>query len=101
MRLVDRQPREQVRRRQAKAQRRHTRHVKGRRSPANQRLHELRPAGRTPIFTREIRNPRRIAEKRREGRDTFLRRGLSRLNPFKRGRYGAGHRDGGGGGHRG
>lgn len=94
MRLADRTPREQVRRRQAKAQRAHTRRVKGRRSPAQQRRHAaIGPAGRTQIFHR---GPLPSPELRKQRqRDTFIRRGLSRLNPFK------GRRAMKGGGHRG
>lgn len=93
MRQSSRISREQHQRREAKAARRRTRHRKGRRSPANERLY------RGPARRRENRvrfNPLPPAKQ-----DGFLRRGLSKLNPFKTGRYGAGHRIGGGGGHRG
>lgn len=92
MRQSSRISREQHQRREAKAARRRTRHEKGRRSPSNRIDHG-------PARRRENRvrfNPLPPAKQ-----DGFLRRGLSKLNPFKTGRYGAGHRIGGGGGHRG
>lgn len=90
MRLADRTPREQVRRRQAKAQRRHTRIVKERRNPRD--LQHRRPASRTQAAPIRFKDNWVEIRERREG---FLRRGLSRLNPFK------GRRAMKGGGHRG